>query len=49
MVYHKGKPGEVYNIGGKNERTNLQIVDTICSILDEKIPHETSPLGTKEV
>jgi len=38
LVYHTGKSHEVYNIGGRNERTNLQIVDTICSILDEKVP-----------
>lgn len=38
LVYHKGKTGEVYNIGGRNERTNLQIVDRICTILDEKVP-----------
>ena len=38
LVYHTGKEGEVYNIGGRNERTNLQIVDTITSILDEKVP-----------
>jgi dTDP-glucose 4,6-dehydratase len=37
-VYHTGKEGNVYNIGGRNERTNLQIVDTICTILDEKVP-----------
>lgn len=33
-----GEIGETYNIGGKNEMTNLQIVDTICAILDEKSP-----------
>ena len=38
LVYHTGKSGEVYNIGGRNERTNLQIVDRICSILDEVYP-----------
>jgi len=38
LVYHTGKEGNVYNIGGRNERTNLQIVDTICSILDAKVP-----------
>jgi dTDP-glucose 4,6-dehydratase len=42
LVYHQGKSGNVYNIGGRNERTNLQIVDTICSILDEKVPQEKS-------
>jgi dTDP-glucose 4,6-dehydratase len=38
LVYHTGKEANVYNIGGRNERTNLQIVDTICTILDEKVP-----------
>ncbi len=42
LVYHTGKEANVYNIGGRNERTNLQIVDTICSILDEKVPKDTS-------
>jgi len=42
LVYHTGEEGNVYNIGGRNERTNLQIVDRICSILDEKIPKEKS-------
>ena len=41
LVYHTGKEGNVYNIGGRNERTNLQIVDRICEILDEKIPFVT--------
>ncbi len=34
-VYHQGKVGEVYNIGGQNERNNLFIVKTICQILDK--------------
>ena len=38
LVYHTGKEANVYNIGGRNERTNLQIVDAICSILDTKCP-----------
>ena len=38
LVYHTGKEANVYNIGGRNERTNLQIVDAICTILDEKVP-----------
>jgi dTDP-glucose 4,6-dehydratase len=42
IVYHTGKSGEVYNIGGRNERTNLQIVDRICTLLDEKVPKEKS-------
>ena len=38
LVYHEGKPSNTYNIGGRNERTNLQIVNTICEILDQKFP-----------
>ena len=38
LVYHTGKTANTYNIGGRNERTNLQIVNRICEILDEKIP-----------
>lgn len=39
-VLTKGKVGETYNIGGKSERTNLFIVNKICSILDEIRPRE---------
>jgi len=42
LVYHEGNNGEVYNIGGRNERTNLQIVTTICEVLDQLIPAEKS-------
>lgn len=42
LVYHNGKKGETYNIGGRNERTNLQIVDRICTILDKEVPKEKS-------
>jgi len=42
LVFNKGKSGETYNIGGRNERNNLQIVDTICTILDQKIPSKES-------
>ena len=42
LVYHEGQASNVYNIGGRNERTNLEIVDTICSILDEKVPKDKS-------
>src|SRR5947209_5173821 len=34
-ILHRGKPGETYNIGGWNEKRNIEIVETICSILDE--------------
>jgi len=38
LAYHKGKSGETYNIGGRNERTNIYIVEKICEILDELSP-----------
>lgn len=37
-VVEKGKLGETYNVGGRNERTNLEVVETICDILDEVAP-----------
>jgi len=33
-----GRPGEKYNVGGRNERTNLAVVETICDVLDELRP-----------
>jgi dTDP-glucose 4,6-dehydratase len=42
LVYHKGKAGETYNIGGRNERDNLYIVNKICEILDEIKPAKKS-------
>jgi len=38
LAFHKGSSGETYNIGGRNERTNNQIVSTICEILDRRKP-----------
>ncbi|KOR31515.1 spore coat protein [Achromatium sp. WMS2] len=37
-VLEAGQPGQVYNIGANNERTNLQVVDSICQTLDELVP-----------
>ena len=42
LVFKKGKSGETYNIGGKNERDNLYIVNKICDILDKIHPKEKS-------
>jgi dTDP-glucose 4,6-dehydratase len=39
-VLARGKSGETYNIGGWNEKPNLEIVETICSILDELCPND---------
>ncbi len=38
LINQKGVPGETYNVGGRNERTNLEVVETICRILDELRP-----------
>ena len=38
LAYHKGRSGEVCNIGGRNERTNTYIADKVCEILDELYP-----------
>ena len=38
LVATQGKPGESYNIGGRAERTNLEVVRTICALLDERRP-----------
>ena len=38
LIYHTGKAGETYNVGGHNERNNLQILDAVCSILDAERP-----------
>jgi dTDP-glucose 4,6-dehydratase len=40
IAFHDGKSGETYNIGGRNERTNNQIVATICEILDSQKTRE---------
>ena len=37
-ILDKGISGETYNIGGNNEKTNIQIVNKICEILDELKP-----------
>jgi dTDP-glucose 4,6-dehydratase len=43
LAVEKGVPGETYNIGGKNERTNLQIVEAICDRLDRALPPRNEP------
>lgn len=38
LVNDKGQIGETYNVGGRNERTNLEVVRTVCRIMDELSP-----------
>ncbi len=40
LVLAKGRVGEVYNVGGQNERNNLQVVHAICATLDELMPRQ---------
>jgi dTDP-glucose 4,6-dehydratase len=44
-VLEQGLPGEVYNVGGLSERTNLQVVEAICDALDERRPD--APAGPR--
>jgi len=41
LVLRQGAVGRSYNIGGENERSNLELVHTLCAILDEKRPLPT--------
>jgi dTDP-glucose 4,6-dehydratase len=40
-VLEKGTVGQTYNIGGNNQRSNLEVVQTICALLDELVPDST--------
>ncbi|EIE51162.1 dTDP-glucose 4,6-dehydratase [Salipiger aestuarii] len=42
LVVARGAPGRSYNIGGENERSNLDLVRTLCAILDRKRPRDGS-------
>jgi dTDP-glucose 4,6-dehydratase len=44
-VITEGKVGETYNIGGNNQPTNLEIIETICKILDGKFPNNEKYAG----
>jgi dTDP-glucose 4,6-dehydratase len=45
MIYHNGKNGETYNIGGNNEWKNIDLIHTLCKIMDRKLNREP---GTSE-
>ncbi len=45
VIFHKGKAGETYNIGGHNEWTNIHLVKELCRQMDEKLGREK---GTSE-
>jgi dTDP-glucose 4,6-dehydratase len=41
LVLERGQLGETYNVGGRNERTNLLVVETICDLLDNLEPTQS--------
>lgn len=43
LVLENGRIGETYNVGGRNERTNLHVVETICDLLDKTEPRKDGP------
>lgn len=45
LVLEQGRLGETYNIGGHNEKTNLEVVKAICSILQELVPIQSTDLN----
>ena len=45
VIFHKGKTGETYNIGGNNEWTNIELIYLLCKIMDKKL---NRPDGTSE-
>ncbi len=47
-VLEQGRVGETYNIGGHNEKTNLEVVTALCAILDEKRPDHPGGIGRYE-
>ncbi|MEL7268088.1 MAG: dTDP-glucose 4,6-dehydratase [Bacteroidota bacterium] len=47
LVYDKGVTGETYNIGGRNERNNLYIAETVCKLLDGKHARENGKSYTE--
>lgn len=45
LIFHKGKNGDTYNIGGNNEWTNIDLIKLLCKIMDGKL---NRPTGTSE-
>jgi dTDP-glucose 4,6-dehydratase len=45
LIFHKGKTGETYNIGGNNEWKNIDLIRLLCTIMDKKL---NRPSGTSE-
>ena len=48
-ILENGKPGETYNIGGNCEKSNLEVVDEICKILDFKNPKQNGSSYSEQI
>ena len=48
LIIEKGVPGETYNVGGRNERRNIDVVRRICAVLDELVPADAPREGLIE-
>lgn len=48
-ILEAGSVGEIYNIGGLNEKTNIHIVNTLCELLDKAHPREDGQSYTKQI
>ncbi|MBI3523296.1 MAG: dTDP-glucose 4,6-dehydratase [Betaproteobacteria bacterium] len=49
LVFERGMPGETYNIGGHNEKTNLEVVEALCALLDELRPRADGRLYREQI
>ncbi|MEC8831361.1 MAG: GDP-mannose 4,6-dehydratase, partial [Bacteroidota bacterium] len=45
LIFHKGRKGETYNVGGFNERKNIELTKLLCRLMDKKLHREE---GTSE-
>lgn len=43
LAMDRGAPGETYNVGGRNERRNIDVVRTLCALVDERVPDPAGP------
>lgn len=48
FIIERGVPGETYNVGGRNERRNIDVVRRICAVLDELVPDPAPRAGLIE-
>jgi len=49
VVLDQGRPGETYNIGGSNEKPNIEVVERLCAILDEQRPRSDGRAYARQI